>query len=145
MKDLLDFIEVEDERKRLQEKLEPLQKAHEKLYNKENEINENLGYKEKNFIIKKLIENQTEEERDAVKKHREEVDKMLSGNASYHLIENKIFDPEHDEFRIFKFEKEGDKIRFAVSCKKNEGFVMGMTLLDTHWTSWFDISELHGN
>ena len=71
MNDLLDFIEVEDLRKRLQEKLEPLQEAHAKLYNKENEINENLGYKEKNFIIKKLIENQTEEERDAVKKYWE--------------------------------------------------------------------------
>jgi hypothetical protein len=144
MKDLLDFIEVEDERKRLQEKFEPLQKAHARLYDKENEINENLGYKEKNFIIKKLIENQTEEERDAVKKYWKDLDTMFNNNAYYNLQKN-VFDPEHDEFRIFTFEKEGDKIRFAVSCKKNEGFVMGMTLLDTYWTSWFNISELYGD
>ena len=143
METIKDFITTERERKALQKELDPLESAVRKMVCEINNFNANLPYGLQYFISKKLWENIDPSVREKIEATRNEISRMLNNASSYHNIEKTAFDPIYDKWRLVTFEEDGDKIRFEVSCIRNEGSISGMfTFLDTYWTTWFDKSEL---
>lgn len=143
MNKLHEFIQAEQNRQLVQKELNPLQDKLNGIVAKIREINENLSFSDKDFISTKLWENMPSDQREAVEAERDRIEKMAQANYSYATCFNSPFDPFHDEWYLVSFEIKDSKIRFQVSCKKNEGSISGLlTFLDTHWTTWFDVKEL---
>lgn len=95
------------------------------------------------FLCEKILETYTENELEEVGKYRKQLhpNPWIPTETSY--VSSKIFDPFNDSWYIYDYEQEGDNIRFLVSCKKNESSISGlMTILDTHYTNWFNINKL---
>lgn len=143
MDKLKQFIELEGERKGLQEKLQPLQYSMNRLNAELGELNDSLMFScDKDFISQKIWDAFEDERKEALIELRKKRDSELNNATSYSAYQTP-FDPFYDSWRLVTFEKDGNKIRFQVSCKKNEGSISGlMTFLDTYWTTWFDISEI---
>ena len=144
MDKLKQFIELETERKSIQEKLTPLKVRLDGVTSRINDLNDSLNFSaEKDFIAQKIWDAFPNEKKELVLEERKKyTGTMDSANYSYAAI-NTPFDPFHDSWYIVTFQKDGDKVRFEVSCRKNEGTISGlMTFLDTYWTDWFDIKEL---
>lgn len=143
MDKLKQFIELEGERKGLQEKLQPLQYSMNRLNAELGELNDSLMFScDKDFISQKIWDAFEDERKEALIELRKKRDSELNNATSYSAYQTP-FDPFYDSWRLVTFEKNGNKIRFQVSCKKNEGSISGlMTFLDTYWTTWFEISEL---
>jgi hypothetical protein len=143
MDKLKQFIELEGERKGLQEKLQPLQYSMNRLNAELGELNDSLMFScDKDFISQKIWDAFEDERKEALIELRKKRDSELNNATSYSAYQTP-FDPFYDSWRLVTFEKDGNKIRFQVSCKKNEGSISGlMTFLDTYWTTWFEISEL---
>lgn len=143
MKKLKQFIELEGERKGLQEKLQPLRYSMNRLNAELSELNDSLMFScDKDFISQKIWDAFEDERKEALIELRKKRDSELNNATSYSAYQTP-FDPFYDSWRLVTFEKDGSKIRFQVSCKKNEGSISGlMTFLDTYWTTWFEISEL---
>ena len=143
MKKLKQFIELEGERKGLQEKLQPLQYSMNRLNAELSELNDSLMFScDKDFISQKIWDAFEDERKEALIELRKKRDSELNNATSYSAYQTP-FDPFYDSWRLVTFEKDGSKIRFQVSCRKNEGTISGlMTFLDTYWTDWFDIKEL---
>lgn len=144
MDKLKQFIELETERKSIQEKLTPLKVRLDGVTSRINDLNDSLNFStEKDFIAQKIWDAFPNEKKELVLEERKKyTGTMDSANYSYAAI-NTPFDPFHDSWYIVTFQKDGNKVRFEVSCRKNEGTISGlMTFLDTYWTDWFDIKEL---
>ena len=143
MKKLKQFIELEGERKGLQEKLQPLQYSMNRLNIELDELNDSLMFScDKDFISQKIWDAFEDEMKEALIELRKKRDSELNNATSYSAYQTP-FDPFYDSWRLVTFERDGNKIRFQVSCRKNEGTISGlMTFLDTYWTDWFDIKEL---
>lgn len=144
MDKLKQFIELETERKAIQEKLTPLKVRLDGVTSRINDLNDSLNFSaEKDFIAQKIWDAFPNEKKELVLEERKKyTGTMDSANYSYAAI-NTPFDPFHDAWYIVTFQKDGNKVRFEVSCRKNEGAISGlMTFLDTYWTDWFDIKEL---
>ena len=143
MKKLKQFIELEGERKGLQEKLQPLQYSMNRLNAELSELNDSLMFScDKDFISQKIWDAFENERKEALIELRKKRDSELNNATSYSAYQTP-FDPFYDSWRLVTFEMDGSKIRFQVSCKKNEDSISGlMTFLDTYWTTWFEISEL---
>ena len=147
MSKLSDFIEVLDEVKTLEEKIQPLQRE---LLDKKNtlgELNEQLKFNSslRDFLSEKILETYTDSELEEVGKYRKLVhpNPFIPTETCY--VNSKVFDPYYDDWYIYDYERDGNKIRFLVSCKKNEGSISGLlTFLDTHYTDWFDLNEIEG-
>lgn len=138
------IIEVLDDINDTEKQIKPLQ---EKLNGKRlalSELNERLPFmfSLRDFLSKKILEIYSEKELEAVNEYRKELEQQKNGTATSYTA-NKTFDPFNDSWYIYDYEREGDKIRMVISCKKNEGSISGLlTFLDTHYTNWFEISEL---
>lgn len=143
MDKLKQFIELEGERKGLQEKLQPLQYSMNRLNAELSELNDSLMFScDKDFISKKIWDAFEDERKEALIELRKKRDSELLNATSFSAYQTP-FDPFYDSWRLVTFERDGNKIRFQVSCRKNEGSISGlMTFLDTYWTTWFEISEL---
>ena len=144
MDKLKQFIELETERKSIQEKLTPLKVRLDGVTSRINDLNDSLNFStEKDFIAQKIWDAFPNEKKELVLEERKKyTGTMDSANYSYAAI-NTPFDPFHDSWYIVTFQKDGNKVRFEFSCRKNEGTISGlMTFLDTYWTDWFDIKEL---
>jgi hypothetical protein len=143
MDKLKQFIELEGERKGLQEKLQPLQYSMNRLNIELDELNDSLMFScDKDFISKKIWDAFEDERKEALIELRKKRDSELLNATSFSAYQTP-FDPFYDSWRLVTFERDGNKIRFQVSCRKNEGTISGlMTFLDTYWTDWFDIKEL---
>ena len=146
MAEITQFIEVIDEINCLTEKIKPLENdlniKTEALKTLNNELKVSLSLHR--FLSEKILETYTEKELEEVGKYR----KLLHPNqyipTATAYINSSVFDPFNDEWSIYGYEKNEDKIRFLVSCKKNEGSISGlMTILDTHYTNWFKISDFN--
>ena len=136
---LKDIIEVIDEINITEQEIEPLQKRLNDNRKSLSELNEKLPFMSslRDFLAKKIIETYSEDELKALSEYRSELKSITSYSS------NKTFDPLYDSWYIYDYERKGDKIRIKVSCKKNEGSISGlMTFLDTHYSSWFEMSEL---
>ena len=143
MNKLHEFIQAEQSRQLVQKELTPLQDKLNEIVAKIREINESLSFSDKDFISAKLWENMSSDQREAVEAERDRIEKMAQANYSFAACANSTFDPFYDEWYLVSFEIKDSKIRFQVSCKKNEGSISGLlTFLDTHWTTWFDVKEL---
>lgn len=143
MDKLKQFIELEGERKGLQEKLRPLQYSMNRLNIELDELNDSLMFScDKDFISQKIWDAFEDERKEALIELRKKRDSELLNATSFSAYQTP-FDPFYDSWRLVTFERDGNKIRFQVSCRKNEGTISGlMTFLDTYWTDWFDIKEL---
>lgn len=143
MEKLKQFIELEGERKKLQEQLSPIQHAMSQLVASLSNLNDSLSFSaEKKFISQKLWDAFGNETKEALIELRKKRDSELNIATSYSAY-NTPFDPFYDAWHLVSFEQDGDKIRFQVSCNKNEGTISGMmTFLDTYWTTWFNVNEL---
>lgn len=157
---LKEFVEIDSEAKAIRKKIEPENTRLDVIGYLKEEFNGNLTYNVKSFISQKLWDNMDSDTKEKVEAYREELDKMLNppksefswastdgecGHYSYAIsaIQKGPFDPFHDEWWIVKCETDGDKVRFCVSCRKNEDSISGlMIFLNEHFTTWFDISEL---
>ena len=121
----------------LQSKLKPIQENI-------NSLNDQIFMSTKlySFLCKKIMDTYSEKELEEVGEYRKFLQQQKSSTTTY-LNNSTVFDPYNDSWYIYDYEQEGDNIRFFVSCRKNEGTISGlMTFLDTHYTSWFKISEL---
>lgn len=144
MDKLKEFIELETERKAIQEKLTPLRVKLDGVTSRINDLNDSLNFSaEKDFIAQKLWDAFPNEKKELVLEVRKKyTGPMADANFSYVAV-NTPFDPFYDSWYIVTFQKDGNKVRFEVSCRKNEGTISGlMTFLDTYWTTWFDINEI---
>lgn len=122
----------------LQSKLKPIQENI-------NSLNDQISISKElhDFLCEKILETYTESELEEVGKYRKLIhpNPWIPTATSY--VNSKVFDPFNDSWYIYDYEQDGDKIRFNVSCRKNEGSISGlMTFLDTHCTDWIKISEL---
>ena len=122
----------------IQSKLNPIQDSI-------NQLNDQIHMSRKlyEFLCEKILETYTENELEEVGKYRKQIhpNPWIPTATSY--VNSKVFDPFNDSWYIYDYEQDGDKIRFKVSCRKNEGSISGlMTFLDTHCTDWIKISEL---
>lgn len=142
---LKNIIEVLDEIKDTEKQIKPLQERLNDKRNTLSELNEKLPFmlSLRDFLSKKILEKYSEEELEQVNDYRKDLKyKKLHPETTFYSS-NKIFDPFNDSWYIYDYEREGDKIRMVISCKKNEGSISGLlTFLDTHYTNWFEISEL---
>lgn len=139
------IIEVLDDINETATEIEPLQKRLNDKRKTLGELNEQLLFMSslRDFLSKKILETYSDAELEEVGKYRKQVhpNSWIPTETCY--VSSKVFDPYYDEWYIYNYERKGDKIRLAVSCKKNEGTISGlMTFLDTHYTNWFEISEL---
>jgi len=130
--------ELEKQSQEIQSKLSPIRESI-------NSLNDQILMSSKlhEFLCEKILETYTESELDEVGEYRKLIqpDPWLQAATSY--VNSKVFDPYYDEWYIYDYEQDGDKIRFKVSCRKNEGSISGlMTFLDPHCTDWIKISEL---
>lgn len=140
-----DYIILETKRKELQEKMKPLQEELTNITSKLRDLEGNLPYGVKKVIEDKLWDNISPSDKEKIENYHNEIHEMLDGNGSYCIraMGKSPFDPRMDKWHIISFEQDGDKIRFEVSCIKNEGTISGlMTMLDVYWTTWFNISEI---
>lgn len=146
MNHIKEFVEVLQDINSIEEQIKPLN----------NELNEKRAFLQKlnddlsvnpfvhDFLCRKLIENFTEEQLLDISKHREYIKQNCEGPSVYYdSYLDKVFDPQYDDWYVYGYEKNTEgQIRFAVSCKKNEGSISGLlTFLDTHYTNWFYIDE----
>jgi len=143
MDKLKEFIDLYSSRKEIWDEIAPLEIKAKGLTSKIDEVNKDLSFSlEKGFLTQKLWDAFTEEQKNTVIKEREKY-KNLALNTSCSYAANSPFDPFYDSWYLVAAERDGDKVRFQVSCRKNEGSISGlMTFLDTYWTTWFDIKEL---
>ena len=142
---LKNFIEVLDDINDTEQQMKPLQDRLNDKRKTLSELNEKLPFifSLRDFLSEKILETYSEEELEEVDKYRKQVhpNPWIPTETCY--VSSKVFDPFTDSWYIYNYEREGDKIRMVVSCKKNEGSISGlMTFLDTHYTNWFKISEL---
>ena len=141
---LKNFIEVLDDINDTEQQMKPLQDRLNDKRKTLSELNEKLPFifSLRDFLSEKILETYSEDELELLKEYREYL-KGFSNTLYYNQRLSKVFDPFTDSWYIYNYEREGDKIRMVVSCKKNEGSISGlMTFLDTHYTNWFKISEL---
>lgn len=122
----------------LQSKLKPIQENI-------NQLNEQIFMSNKlhDFLCEKIMETFTEDYLNEVYKYRNAIhpNKFIPTETAY--VNSKIFDPYNDSWYIYDYEQENGKIRFKVSCRKNEGSISGlMTFLDTYCTDWIEMSDL---
>lgn len=139
------FIEVIDEVKALEEKIQPLQNELSDKRKTLSELNEQLKFNNslKDFLSKKILDTYTDSELEEVGKYRKLIhpNPYIPTEVTFYA-NSSVFDPFNDEWYIYDYERNGEKIRFSVSCKKNEGSISGlMTFLDVHHTDWFNINE----
>lgn len=138
------FIEVLDDVNSLEEQIKPLQTKLDEKRQTLREINEKLPFmfSLRDFLAEKIIEEYSDEELELLEEYRK-FRNQFNKETCYNARLSKVFDPLYDYWHIFDYEKNEDgKIRFNVSCTKNEGSISGLlTFLDTHYTSWFDINE----
>ena len=157
---LKEFIKIDSEAKAIRKKIEPENTRLGEIAHLKEEFNGNLTWDVKTFISQKLWDNMDSSTKEKVQAYRDELDKMLNppkneltwattedggshGSYSISAIQKGPFDPFYDEWWIVDCEQSGDKVRFEVSCKKNEDSISGlMAFLDAHWTTWFDASEI---
>ena len=144
MNRLKEFIELDKQRKELNEELIPLQAKMAELKHGIDIVNDKLSFtKEKEFISQKLWDAFDSDTKEALQYIREKRAEEINWNAISYSAYKTPFDPFYDSWYIVSHEIDGNKIRFEVSCRKNEGAISGlMTFLDVYWTTWFDISEL---
>lgn len=144
MNRLKEFIELDKQRKELNEELIPLQTKMAELKHGIDIVNDKLSFtKEKEFISQKLWDAFDSDTKEALQYLREKRAEEINWNAISYSAYKTPFDPFYDSWYIVSHEIDGNKIRFEVSCRKNEGTISGlMTFLDVYWTTWFDISEL---
>lgn len=138
------IIEVLDEINDTEKQIKPLQDRLNDKRKTLSELNEKLPFmfSLRDFLSEKILETYSEEALQAVNDYRKEIEVQKRDTAITYSL-NKTFDPFNDSWYIYDYEREGDKIRLLVSCKKNEGTISGLlTFLDTHYTNWFEISEL---
>ena len=138
------IIEVLDEINDTEKQIKPLQDRLNDKRKTLSELNEKLPFmfSLRDFLSEKILETYSEEALQAVNDYRKEIEVQKRDTAITYSL-NKTFDPFYDSWYIYDYEREGDKIRLVVSCKKNEGSISGLlTFLDTHYTNWFEISEL---
>lgn len=144
--ELTDFITILESINLTEEKIKPLQNRLNEERKLLNDLNEKLKYSSplKIFLCEKILETYSEEELKQVDEYREYLNRLNSTITAASYCNSKIFDPYFDDWYIFDYEVDSntEKIRFKISCKKNEGSISGlMTFLDTHYTNWFEISE----
>ena len=138
-----EYIELEREREKVQEELSPLQAKMHSLNAQISKLNGDMPYGVKKLITEKLWENITPSEKEEIEDYHRKVSEMMDAGYSTISARNCPFDPRLDKWSLITFEEKDGKIRFEVSCKRNEGTISGlMTFLDPYWTTWFDISEL---
>jgi len=144
MNKLKEFLELDKQRKELNEELSPLQQKMAELNYGVEVLNANLSFtKEKEFISQKLWDAMDSEAQETILGIRRQREREINGDSVSYSAYQSPFDPFYDSWYIVTHEIDGDKIRFEVSCRKNEGSISGlMIFLDVHWTTWFDISEL---
>lgn len=138
------IIEVLDDINDTEKQIKPLQNRLNDKRKTLSELNEQLPFMSslRDFLSEKILETYSEEALQAVNDYRKEIEVQKRDTAITYSL-NKTFDPFNDSWYIYDYEREGDKIRLLVSCKKNEGTISGLlTFLDTHYTNWFEISEL---
>lgn len=143
---LNDIIEVLDDVNSLSEQIKPLQTKLNEKQQTLREINEKLPFmfSLRDFLAEKIIDTYSKEELKDLEDYRKYCKDLSNTTRTYYDSRlSKVFDPLYDNWNIFDYEKNEDgKIRFMVSCTKNEGSISGLlTFLDTHYTSWFDINE----
>ena len=143
MGSISNFIELEAERKKVQEEMRPLEEKHRKLVRAIEDIENNLSFSEKDFISQKLWENLSEEHQQEVLEARAELEKMLNGNYSY-CTTKEPFDPFRDKWHLITYKQLDDgRIQLEVSCNRREGTISGLvTFLDTYWTVPFNKDEM---
>lgn len=112
----------------------------------------------KAFIGKKVMENMDASYVELIMKDRkDELDNFatcssistdmnyIATSVSYKC--STIFDPEHDEFRIYSynFNEDGTKVKFNVECIKNRRHlgISGAWYPDIYSTVWIDKEELY--
>ena len=138
-----DYVILESKRIELQEKMKPLQDEMSEVNSRIRDLNDKMPYGIKMVIQDKLWENTPDSVKEEIDDYHRKVSEMMSSGAYYAFNQKCPFDPRIDKWHLITFEQEGDKIRFQVSCYKNEGTISGlMTFLDTYWTTWFSISEI---
>lgn len=144
MNKLIEIVELLDQENKFHEQIKKIQNQLHPIQDKIKKINDDIPFNPmlNEFICHKIIETYDDEQMLQLEEYRKELENnKLHNSVTY--SSNKIFDPYNDSWYIYDYEKEGDKIRFKLSCRKNEGSISGMyTFLDTHYTNWFKISEL---
>lgn len=139
------YIEVLDEVHSLENEIKPLQDKLNDRRNTLSELNEQLKFNSslRDFLSEKILETYTDSELEEVDKYRKLVhpNPFIPTETCY--VNSKVFDPYYDDWYIYDYERDCDKIRFSVSCRKNEGSISGLvTFLDVHYTSWFNPKEI---
>lgn len=139
MSSIIDLIGQMKEREVIREKIAPLNASLYKVQTEIKSIINNLDYSNMELIKQSLYDNFTEEEKDKLKKYRDEITEM-----NLYAIAKSPFDPFVDAFDIYDYEENEDgQIRISVSCKKNDGSISGlMTFLDVHKTAWINKEDL---
>lgn len=139
------IIELLSYKQTLEKEIQEVESRLNPIKEKINQLNDQIFMSKElhDFLCEKILDTYTESELEEVGKYR----KLIHPNpwipTATAYVSSKIFDPFNDSWYIYDYEQEGDNIRFLVSCSKNEGSISGlMTFLDTHYTNWFEISEL---
>lgn len=145
MNKIKEMVELLGEERKLESKLQEVQSVLQPIIEKVRVLNEEIFMSTSlyHFLCEKIMDTYSEKELEEVGKYRKQLhpNPYIPTETAY--VSSKIFDPYNDSWYIFDYEQKGDKIRFKVSCRKNEGSISGlMTFLDTHYTDWVKISEL---
>jgi hypothetical protein len=145
MNKIKEMVELLGEERKLESKLQEVQSVLQPIIEKVRALNEDIFMSTSlyHFLCEKIMEAFTEDEKERVGEYRKFLQQQQSSTTTAYVNNSTVFDPYNDSWYIFDYEQEGDKIRFKVSCRKNEGSISGlMTFLDTHYTVWIKISEL---
>ena len=137
MNKFIELVELLGVEKELHNQINEINTKLDPIKEKIREINDRIPLNSElhMFLCEKILNTFTQEQIDKVKSYRESM-------KTYYCI-TRVFDPLYDSWYIFDYEKDGDKVRFKVSCRKNEGTISGLvTFLDPHYTDWMRISEL---
>lgn len=145
MNKLKTMIELLSYKQTLNKELTELQSKLKPIQENINSLNDQISISKElhDFLCEKILETYTENELEEVGKYRKKIHPNPWIPRETYYVNSKVFDPFNDEWYICDYEQKEGKIRFMVSCRKNEGSISGlMTFLDTHYTDWIEISEL---
>ena len=161
MNKLKEMIELIDAEKILENEVQEIYSKLNPIREQIKTINDNISISKElfDFLCEKILETYNENELKEVERYRQllnssdcaitvhEGHEISPSTRQYYnqfyTQRHSIFDPKSDSWYIYDYEKEGDKVRFLVSCEKYEGHISGlMTFLDTHYTNWFNLKEI---
>lgn len=144
MSRFIELVELLGEQNKLYNEIQEINAKLDPIKKKISKINDSIQFNSElyMFLCEKILNTYTKEQLLEVDKYRKQLEQANSHGTIF-SINGFIFDPLNDSWYIYDYEQDGDKVRFIISCRKNEGSISGlMTFLDTHYTDWIKFSEL---